>query len=338
MLMACALGVGISALTAAAQSDAATAPVAGGVEQTFSGGGASGEPALRVRIALDRSLMTVADRLVLTVRAESDQGATITLPEIGETVGDFSVVSAEETSATTATGQPVKSLRVVLEPFLSGKKTIPPLTFKASAGEKNPKTTTLASTPLSVPVSDVLTLSKEEASNAPLAPAKPPLDFVESERGRWLAMTLGSVAGLGYLGAFGGAWLAARRRRIALDPVSLFRADIHAARELLRTQHENSAAAAMGRIATGLRTYLTHHAMIPAIGASGPELARLVRDASSLDIPTRARTERLVLDLDAARFAPGLLSPEYTARMIDEAEALLSATLSPPAPRQGVAA
>lgn len=338
MLMTCALSTGIIALPAAAQSDAPTAAAVTGVEHTFSGGGAAGEPVLRVRIALDRSRLTVADRLVLTLRAESDQDATITLPDVAETLGDFTVVSAEASSAATPSGQPIKSLRIVLEPFLSGKKTIPPLTFKASLGKNSIKTTTIASTPLNVPVSDVLTLSKEEAANPPLAPAKAPMDLVDSERGHWLAITLGSVAGFGYLGAFGGAWLAARRRRIALDPVGLFRADIHAARELLRTQHENSAGAAMGRIAMGLRSYLTHQAMIPAIGASGPELARLVRDASSLDNATRARTERLVLDLDAARFAPGLQSPEYAARMVEEAEAVLAATLLPPAPREGVAA
>lgn len=318
----CAVIAGAALLHSPTAAHARTEAPAG-LEKTVSAGDASKGSQLTVRMITDRTRMTVADRLVVTFDVQAAPGASITLPQFSDTLGDFTVASSESLPA--ATGSAERQLRLVLEPFLNGSKTIPALTFKAT---KDGQTTSVMTEPLSIPVSDVLTLEKDQTP--PIAPAKPPVDFDEPARARWPVILIGSLAGAGYVGAFGLAMLNARRRRASTDPVAAFGLTLSDADQ--RCTVGTSAASvesALFGIAAGLRRYLSLHVRIPAIGASAPELIDRVRRAEHLSNANRAAIERLVVELESARFAPGEATPDRARQLIAQAREVLAATSAP---------
>ena len=297
-----------------------------GIERTVSAGDTAKDSLLTVRMTADRTRMTVADRLILTFDVQAAPGASIALPQIGEKLGDFTVASSESPAA--SGGSANRQLRLVLEPFLNGSKAIPALTFKST---RDGQTTSVMTEPLSIPVSDVLTLEKDQTP--PIAPAKPPIDFDEPARARWPIILIGSLAGAGYVGAFGLAMLNARRRRASTDPVAAFGLALRDADQ--RCSVGASAASvesALFAVASALRRYLSLHVRIPAIGASAPELIDRVRRAEHLSNTDRAAIERLIVELESARFAPGEATPDRALALIAQAREVLAATSAPAAP------
>lgn len=294
-----------------------------GLEKMVSAGDAAKGSLLKVRTTTDHTRMTVADRLMVTFDVQAAPGSSITLPQIGETLGDFTVASSEAIPA--ANGSAERQLRLVLEPFLNGSKAIPALTFKAT---RDGQTTSVMTEPLTIPVSDVLTLEKDQTP--PIAPAKPPVDFDEPVRARWPVILIGSLAGAGYVGAFGLAMLNARRRRANTDPVAAFGLTLRDSDQ--RCEVGASAAAvqsALFGVASGLRRYLSLHVGIPAIGASAPELTDRVRRAEHLSNADRAAIERLIVELESARFAPGEATPDRARTLISQTREVLAATSTP---------
>jgi hypothetical protein len=264
--------------------------------------------------------MSVADRLILTFDVEATPGAIITLPQIGGTLGDFTVASSEAFPSPDASAH--RQLRVVLEPFLSGSKSIPALTFEAT---RDGRATSVMTEPMTIPVSDVLTLEKGETP--PIARAKPPMDFDDPARARWPIILLGSLAGAGYVGAFGLAMLNARRRRAITDPAAAFRAVLDDA-GLRCTPGADAASveSVLFAVAAGLRRYLAQHTFIAANGASAPELIDRVRRAEHLPNAHRAAIERLIVELESARFAPDEATSDRARTLIAEAREVLAAT------------
>lgn len=298
---------------------------AAGIARTYAAGGTANAPSISVQLTADRARMTVADRLVVSISVDAEPGATVTMPEVGDKLGDFTVASSEVTPSTA--GSTGSTLRLVLEPFLSGAKSVPALTFRAI---KNGKLTTVSSEPISIPVTDVLTLKKGQAP--PIAPAKPPIDLIEPAQRRWPAILLGGLAAGAYVSAFGIARLSARRRRGPTDPIAAFRGVLDQANARCTPDAGTpTTLTALESVAGGLRTYLQQHLFIPAIGSSAPELVDRLRNTAHLPSDARAPLSRLIVDLDASRFAPDGANPDRARTLIAHALRILEATSTPTA-------
>lgn len=122
--------LGIASSAAIAQEKGSLSPTS--TKQHFVSGGTPTAPALSVNVTLDRSTLTVADQLHLTLSAEAPLDFTIALPELPDRVGDFTV--ANRLTKERFVGAPPKrvlTLELTLEPFLTGERAIGPFTITA---------------------------------------------------------------------------------------------------------------------------------------------------------------------------------------------------------------
>lgn len=82
---------------------------------------------LRVTAELDRDSAVVPEPITLTLTVEAERGVTVTMPEIGELLGDFLVQHIEAPSPTEDDLHRKESRIVTLEPALPGDIEIPSL-------------------------------------------------------------------------------------------------------------------------------------------------------------------------------------------------------------------
>jgi hypothetical protein len=330
---ACALWMAASALVAAEPSVSQPSAASALRVQTYSAGGVNGAPKLQIRMTLDHTAMTVADRVVLRITALSEPTAQITLPEIGSTLGDFTVASSDQARVDAASEMAGIEFRVVLEPFLSGDKNIPPLKITANAAGK---TTSITTDAFKVAVTDVLPVSNTQpAQQGPpaLAPAKPPVELSEPVSApRWILPAVG-IAAAALIGS-ACVWFVAGRRKgkRKQDPVTAFRAVIDAARERVLpgiAAAEAGGEAALDQLAAGLRVYLQDHLRIPAAGASSPELAAHIRRSPVISDGARSCIDRLLIQLDGIRFAPAAIDGSRAHQLVEDAATFLDLTSAP---------
>lgn len=306
-------------------------------------------PDARITIAADRSALSVADRLVLTVRIESRTGfraewaSPLPQPPTGQ-LGDFTV--AAHTRSTPSATPGVTEDLFVLEPFLDGPKSIPALTFRvvstwpSSAGDSGTTTRPLSTEPITINVAALLT--PEEAAKAELSPPLPPVEArlpSQPARAPIGALIGGGAAlavGLGVL-----AWRVARRRPAAVDParaaVSAL-ADVRATLEAAAADPFGPAAARVGSAASQIgsivRAFLERGLSIAAIGATTPELrARL---AASLPEESSRPLEQMLTDLEREAFSPGQPRVAPLLEQLAAAERFIREATTGPAGSTGV--
>ncbi|MFO7916046.1 MAG: hypothetical protein R6U43_10205 [Candidatus Krumholzibacteriales bacterium] len=81
------------------------------------------------RVAVSSGEITIADNIELLLQVESEQGYTAQLPTFGEKLENFGIVDYRTLEPELEDdGAVVKSRTYLLEPFLSGEYTIPPMT------------------------------------------------------------------------------------------------------------------------------------------------------------------------------------------------------------------
>lgn len=98
--------------------------------------------ALTLRFSIDRSSLSVAESLALTLEAEVEGGGEVEFPKIGEKLGDFSVKEhRDDPPRMAADGRTIFRRVYTLEPFLPGDYAIPPMQVrrrgKAVAGAQS---------------------------------------------------------------------------------------------------------------------------------------------------------------------------------------------------------
>lgn len=305
-------------------------------------------PDARITIAADRSALSVADRLVLTVRIESRTGfrvewaSPLPQPPTGQ-LGDFTV--AAHTRSTPSATPGVTEDLFVLEPFLDGPKSIPALTFRvvstwpSSAGDSGTTTRPLSTEPITINVAALLT--PEEAAKAELSAPLPPVEARLPGRPAQppIATLIGGAALVFGLGVF--AWRVARRRPAAVDParaaVSAL-ADVRATLEAAAADPFGPAAARVGSAASQIgsivRAFLERGLSIAAIGATTPELrARL---AASLPEESSRPLEQMLTDLEREAFSPGQPRVALLLEQLAAAERFIREATTGPAGSTGV--
>ena len=132
-----------------------------------------GTPPLTLELSLDRQRLTVAQRLTVTLRAETDEGHAVHWGEV-KAVEGFTVASATEAKPElVAPGQVMFAFRLVLEPLAAGDAQMPALSVEAwEKSMADAPVTTVTSEPITITVDTLL--AKDDAGET-ISDIAPPL-------------------------------------------------------------------------------------------------------------------------------------------------------------------
>lgn len=138
----------------------------------------------RVTIDIDRQEITIAERLNLTLTIIVDEDYDTVLPGFGEKLEQFGIVDYHTTQPELIEDNRKKISRTyVLEPFLSGEYTIPPMTIKFwKKEESEAEAHHIETSQLTVKVTSLL---PEDLKDVTLNKIKPPVPLPRS-RTIWL--------------------------------------------------------------------------------------------------------------------------------------------------------
>ncbi len=276
---------------------------------------AAGEATLDLATTIDRTDLTVADRLNISFACTTRPVATLTLPEVGAELGDFTVASSAKSERLDPRGNRITTLALILEPFLAGNKVVPPLSFQAIDGGK---TLTLKSEPITarvLPVAD----AKADAKT-PLEPAKAPVAIAIPAASRRIAL-IATAAGttVAIAAALGFAALASsRRRKREADPAFRARRDLDALRaSLAQSSTRADASVASERLFRIFASYLSAALGIPAHTQPHSAIAAAIATSHRLTADQRNELNALLAELERTRFAPDAASMPSVQTLLD---------------------
>jgi len=177
-----------------------------GIHETYENGPAT------LTIDADKSSMTIAERLNLTITIIVDEDYEVTMPDLTGRLEQFGIIDWHTTQPELLDKNKKRITRTyVLEPFLSGDYTIPPVEakfYKKSEGEAN--THSISSSELSIKVNSLL---PEDMKEMKLNDIKPPVPYPTDYRKR--IIIAGGVLLLAASGILG--WLYYKRRASTVD-------------------------------------------------------------------------------------------------------------------------
>lgn len=272
--------------------------------------------AVKVTVEIDRTELTVADRVVLIVSVDAPCGCTVDLPNTSQLAGFTTVWSRVEKVAATDAGREVTQQTTTLEPFLAGNKSIPELSIttrageaSAAAGQSVPRGTlasvTVKSQPMPVHVTAIA--PKEADAATPLNAGSVPLPTIAAGGIRPMMVVIIGAACV-TMGLAGGVYIALRRTRREPTPleVAYREMDELALRFGAVDQHAASSfhpalAAELGRV---LRRFCADGLAICPRGASTGEVVPRLLVAGQISEVRRSEGAALLKRLDAAAYAP----------------------------------
>jgi hypothetical protein len=335
--------MGMALVAGCGRSDAAAAPAApaAALERRF----ATPDGRAEVVMKVDRTDMTVADRVELVLRTTAQQPVQVMWPAVGEKLGDFTVASRIEDSPAAVERLPsgtamTTEMRVYrLEPFLAGKHTIPALEFavvgggsaslrREGEGEKKEKdggaasdgtVATLVSDPIEIEVRSLLG-SDEKAE---LAPARGPLALPDGPG--WSGWVVAGIVTL-VIGAAAWAVVVMRHRRQpaaeAASPLEQVRARL---RQLYQTDLATSAdiRAAYTELAELLRRFASSAYGLPAADRTTEELLIALE---TVPLAPHRQIRELLTHMDEVRFAGADVAVQQARDTLDAASEIIAAT------------
>lgn len=258
-----------------------------------------------VRLTLDRSSVTTADRVALTLAAAAPAGWIVKWPDIGEQLGDFRIAEWSRRDGVLVDSTPGESRLYVLEPFLPRKHRIPALDFrfKPPGAGRGTAALSIATEPVEVEVGSEL----GSDVNAALEPAKPPvpIDIHSDLTDRLVGAALAALVGI-YPLAFLVAWRRSRQRAAeAPSPAQVANAGLAEIRRELADSDGSSED--RRRIAAHISA-TARHQLTSILGAdarvrTAAEL-RVHPRIGSLEDEYRDQVLTMLGDLDQSRFAP----------------------------------
>jgi len=280
---------------------------------------------VRVVVGTDRREATIADRIRLTIEAFADEAYEVELPRFGEKLEQFGIVDYH-------TSQPAlvddSTRRVgrsyVLEPFLSGEYTIPPMTVRFSkSGEDTVHT--LETEPMTISIASLLDEEVAELDirddAAPVEIPRPPLPW------GWL----GGGAGAALLAAAGVVWWLRRRRPSAAAAAAREPAHLAAFRALEALVAEDLVG--QGRVkafyqgVSGiLRTYIENRFGLHAPEQTTEEFLLAIRSGSALPAEYRPLLEEFLAHCDMVKFAELQPTSEQIQKTFDSCKSFIAGT------------
>lgn len=346
-------GVGMAARTAAVVACAVMAIAGGACEkkakpvvsagEAVSSGGvvgiaaltrtqrtSSGAAVLELTTTVDRTSLTVAERVDLRLEAVSGIGATVTMPKIEQTLGGFTVVSSQGEEVIRG-GQRVSRLHVVLEPFLAGEKAIPALDVQAKEGSA---VLSLKTEPVPVTVTPVA--EADATAQTPLEPARAPVALVVAVKPnpkKHALMWFGGILAVAACGMLVGI-VQVRRARHSLDAVAVVRRRLDAIRTVLKEgEDRRDAERAASDLHRALTKYLAAAWGIHSETQTLPMLAPALQVHPSLGAEARSHLIGLLTDMEQTRFAPDAASVPGVQRLVDRTAEFVEKF--PPPPPEG---
>lgn len=282
-------------------------------------GGERDRPTLSVEVGASSTSVTVADRVVLTVRVRSTPGARLewAVPETGKPLGDFTVQSvARSPSRLDDRGLREDVTTIVLEPYLPGSRVVPPMEFSLAAdpesaqGPDSPEVQKIRTEPIAIEVRSVLDASTDHEALAKLSAPKGPVEMREGRR-REILLAGGAAGVLALLAGIG--VLSTRRLRRARpvieDPATAARRELQAAREEAGIVASVVDRTLADRVALALRRFAGSRFDPAVADRTVEELGTLVERKEAmpggLDHRRLAELCAMLGALDRERFAPG---------------------------------
>lgn len=181
-------------------------------EQSATVSSERGPVSVSVSVTPEKPRLSDEPELTLTVRAEA--GVDVTLPDFGESVGDFLVRDFHEPLPRTVDGRQILEQIYTLEPAGAGKAVIDPfvVSFRDNRRSGDGQDHVVETDPLRLTISTMLDANAPSLED--LEPPAPPtaLRSVEVTNLWWLAWAAGGLAVFG----LALAWL--RRRNAATEP------------------------------------------------------------------------------------------------------------------------
>lgn len=312
--------------------------------QTYTLGTDAAHPEVELRLSADRSQMTVADRLTLKLTIDSGDEASVawTPPEPPSgRLGDFTVAAHAQRQLAAPPHRTITEHTLVLEPFLDGKKTIPPVTLDIRSSAGNTPTRTISTQPIEVTVTPVI--PPDQLEHATLAPDHDPLaPTLAPHRGSVLVAAAAIAAALTWLGAFAWARLVAPRRTVVLNPLAAARVRLADLRKRLAAAQADPFAAGVpatpaiaADLAATIRTYLDQHLHVAAAGATAAELGPRLAESAAMPLPLAASTLAAITALEQFAFSPAQPRSSDLLPLLDTADQLVAATAErSPQPRE----
>ena len=279
-----------------------------------------------VVMTLDRTTLTIADRLSLALEVTTDEAYEAELPGLGEKLESFGIVDYHTSRPELVEGNRTRITRsYVLEPFLSGEYTVPPMTitFRARAGDGEPHE--LETEAVTVQVTSLL---PEQFTDLDIHEIAPPVALPRT-RGRWAwAAAVCAAAGL----AAGGWILWRRRRRQEAEAVrrripaherayraleALVRQDLVAKGEVKRFYQG---------VSDILRRYIEDRFGLHAPEQTTEEFLEDVRGRGALPPEHHGLLETFLVHCDLVKFAELQPSNEDIQKTFDSCKAFIEAT------------
>lgn len=159
-----------------------------GIRKTVSNG------SIQVQLATDKSEITTAEHLMLSLAVLSQENDVIQWPAIEDNLGKFHVAGYHTDSPVLMEDNRVKTVRIYeLEPFLAGEYEIPSLKFSFQPSDKENKTgdnqQDLETEAIPIPVLSVLPDNQKDPA---LHGIKPPVEIPEwLSPAAWIAVVVG---------------------------------------------------------------------------------------------------------------------------------------------------
>jgi hypothetical protein len=172
---------------------------------------------VQVELKVSKGEITIADRITLVLEATAEEAYEVEMPKFGEKLDEFGIIDYHTAPpALGSDGRLVTRKSYVLEPFLSGEYTIPPMAigFRKKGEEKKEDARHEVETEkLTIHVKSILPEKEAELQIKEIAG---PVELPRPQRG-WLLPAVAGAAGLGGLAGLL-AWRWRRRRRVAAIP------------------------------------------------------------------------------------------------------------------------
>jgi len=175
-----------------------------GIHETYDNGPGT------LTLAADKKEMTIAERLNLSISIVTDEDYEVTMPDLAGKLEQFGIIDWHTTQPELLANKKKKITRsYVLEPFLSGEYTIPPMEVKFNKkGEANSHS--ISTSEITIKVNSLLPADIKEIKLNEIKPPVPyPTDYI-----KWLLIAGGALV-LAAAGIF--AWIYKRRRRKMID-------------------------------------------------------------------------------------------------------------------------
>jgi len=164
---------------------------------------------VNVRAAVDRSVITIGDRVRYSLTVEADPSVEFELPPFGEELGGFSILDHGVEETRDRSGRHVASQWYELDTYTVDTYVIVPaaIAYRDESGEQH----TVAVPPVTVRVESLLDKSGEEDQ---LRDIKPPVSIARPKTPYYIGAGIAGMAAL----CAAAVWLVRRRRSRAAEP------------------------------------------------------------------------------------------------------------------------